>query len=881
MSLFVTALTILAVVQPADCRTVRLGFDIPAQSLSSALIEFGDQADVSVGVAVGTPVDGVETKGVLGTYTVDQAMTELLSGTGLEHTWSESGSIMVRAQAAAPARPGPPGEDTPGQELQQAESEGEQGPAETVDDIVKRKFSGDITVTASRREVNIRELPASVAVTEGADLEAIGVVSMDDYVYQVAGVNYIDTGPQWDSLTIRGITTATYSNLNQKPVGTYINEIPVTDYFVTMSTFDLGGFDFDRVEFLKGPQGTLYGAASLGGTMRYILNMPNVDRNEGALHLTTQVVEDGGVNWLAQGMFNVVLADGRFALRGVAGYQDDAGWIDNAYTGEENWNAYDQTNLRLMARWQPTDNVRLDLTYLDVTSNLGDYVGVVEGEDLDNPATAIDDGGLIKADRSFDQSIANITLTWDLGFAELVSSTSYLDKSTPFNAATGGKIATDTSLAVWGLLMAFGIDVPPEYITDNLTNFANDADPMAGDAWYQEIRLVSRDTGRFDWLAGVFYANASQATTQTFRAPGAEDLINAVAPPWGTLLMPGDVAVDFDWWDDATELSLYGEFGIDLSDRWKLTLGGRYTDWNRDSYMHLTQFGFLVDQEIQPPTFDETVFSPKGSISFRANDDTLWYALASKGYRTGGANTVYIASQGEREDQYYFDTDNLWNYETGVKKSWNDGKFITDLTLFYLDWTDIQMEENFYDPVLGAINAIFNTSAAHSVGAELTFTAQLARGLTFNTNITYIEAELDEPTPPVLDSISGEFIVVPAGARIPATPEWSTFSTLQYFWDNRKLGFPFIALDHYYKDTIVVFLTSQNTIPAWDTFGLRMGATFAKGLNITLAVRNLTDTRAWMTQDPPASYSFLPGMTPVSGFITQPRAVSLTIQKNF
>jgi outer membrane receptor protein involved in Fe transport len=144
------------------------------------------------------------------------------------------------------------------------------------------------------------------------------------------------------------------------PVGTYINEIPVTDYFITMSTFDLGGFDFERIEFLKGPQGTMYGAASLGGTMRYILNMPNLDRNQGALHLTTQAVTDGGVNW----------------------------------------------------------------------------------------------------------------------------------------------------------------------------------------------------------LAGLYYADASQATTQTYRGPGAEDLINAVAPPLGSLLLPDDVAVDFDRWDEATELSVYADFGL-------------------------------------------------------------------------------------------------------------------------------------------------------------------------------------------------------------------------------------------------------------------------------------------------------------------------------
>jgi len=786
-------------------------------------------------------------------------------------------ALGIMATGVAVAQDQEPAEQA--EEQQQPEGEAQEQPAETLDDVMKRKFSGEITVTSTRREVNIRDLPASVAVTEGADLEAIGVTSMDDYVHQIGGVNYIDAAPQRDSVTVRGIATGIYTNLNQQPVGTYINEIPVTDYFATMSTFDMGGFDIERVEFLKGPQGTMYGAASLGGTMRYILNRPNLNRNEGAVHLTTQAYTEGGINWLAQGMFNVVLAEGKFALRGVAGYEDNSGWINNAFTGEDDWNHFNQTNLRLIASWMPTDKLRVDFTYLKRDADVNG-APQVQGLDLDNPTTSID-GGTIQNDWKFDQNIANITLNWDLGFAELTSSTTYLEKDTPFDNVSGGTPADDTFLLIWGILQAFGVDVPPEFITDGLDVLTNVADPWHVESWFQEIRLVSRDTGRFDWMVGAFYADTRQDVLQIYSGPGGEDLINSVAPPLGTLLLPNDQAVVFDWWDDGTELSVYADFGIDLSDRWKMTLGGRYTDWQRDHYEHLVQFGILTDLVVIPPTFDEQIFSPKGTISFRASDDTLWYALASKGYRTGGQNAAYIASGGGREEFYNFKTDNLWNYETGVKKSWSGGKLITDVTLFYLDWTDIQLEADFYDPVLTTINAIFNTGAAHSLGVEAAITAQLARGLTFNTNITWTEAELDEPTPPLVDTISGDLVIIPAGSPLPATPEWSTASTLQYFWDNSKLGFPFIALDHFYKDSIVVWLTHQNTVPSYSTFGLRIGATFAKGLNLTLAVRNLTDTRSWITQTPSIPYAYLPAFTPVSGLMTQPRSVSLTVQKNF
>jgi outer membrane receptor protein involved in Fe transport len=447
------------------------------------------------------------------------------------------------------------------------------------------------------------------------------------------------------------------------PVGTYINEIPVTDYFFSVSNFDMGGFDLDRVEFLKGPQGTMFGAASLGGTMRYILNKPNMGRHEGALHLTTAVVEDGGVNWVAQGMFNVVLADGKFALRGVAGYEDNSGWINNAYLQEDDWNFYDQTNLRLMASWMPTDKVRLDFTYLQRDSDLNDGIALVDGPDLDNPAVATDDGGTISYFQPMEQSIA--------------------------------------------------------------------------------------------------------------------DAVDAVAPGVGSLLYPNDIWVDVWWIDDATELSLYADFGLDLSDRWKLTFGGRYTDWQKDSAIQFSQFG-IPAPITNPPTFDEQIFSPKVSIAFRASDDTLWYGLASKGYRTGGANMSYIGSGLTDPNFFSYETDNLWNYEAGVKKSWSGGKLITDFTVYYLDWQDIQLEALFADPNSPAyINSVYNTSAAHSLGVEATINVQLAPGLTFYTAIAWAEAELDEPTPELLDRFTFEPIVVSAGTPLPSTPEWSTFSTLQ------------------------------------------------------------------------------------------------------
>jgi len=574
-------------------------------------------------------------------------------------------------------------------------------------------------------------------------------------------------------------------------------------------------------------------------------------------------------------MFNVVLADGKFALRGVAGYKKDEGWIDNAYLQEQNWNHFEDTNLRLMASWMPTDRLRLDFTHLRRDTTMNDSENTVDGPDIDNPTTATDEGGRIRMMASGDQKISNLTLTWDLGFGELVSSTSFLDKSMPTDQAYGGKQVDDALISEAAM---FGL--PPEYYTNNIHEASEDVTNFNYETWYQEIRLVSRDIGTFDWMAGLFWADSKGTGGQHLAYPGIEDLTNAAMPGIGTLFYPDDTWANFTFEDVATELSLYAECGIDLSEKWKLNLGGRFTDWQRTTSVDLRIY-YL--QFAESPPFEEQIFSPKASIAYRASDDTLWYALASKGYRTGGSNFIYIGTGGTQEDFYYFETDRLWNYESGVKKTWLGGRLTTDLTLFYLDWTDLQLEALFFTPTGEAVNAIFNTSAAHSLGAEAAITARLARGLTFSTAFAYTEAELDEPSPPLVDqSITPpEIVVLQPGTPLPATPKWSFASTLQYFWDNSRLGFPFIAIDHFYRDSIVVDFTSQNTTPAYDTWALRIGATLKNRLNLTLTVRNLTDNRAWEAILPSRPYTNFPGYRPQAGFLLQPRAVSLSIQKNF
>jgi len=788
-------------------------------------------------------------------------------------------------------------EDASEAEVAQAEGQAEEVSAEGAEegpqpgDMQKKKFTDEIIVTSTRREINVRDLPGSVTVAEGFDLESMGATTLDEYINMVPGVNYIDSTPQRDSITMRGIATATYSNLNQGPVGIYVNETPVLDYFVYMANFDILPFDLERVEFLKGPQGTLYGAGSLGGTVRYLVNRPNVNRNEGALHLTVGSTTGGdGANYLAQGMFNVVLAEGKFALRGVAAYQQDGGYIKNEIPtfNHDTINGYDQQNYRVMASWTPSDKVRLDVSYMRQDTDMWAPTNSLDNDDFDNPAFGSTQW-ITSGDSIHEQSVFNVTLHWDLGFADLMSSTSYLEKSWNFDQQFGGLAGLDQVMFeefILGLppeFGGFGLDVQfGDLYSRGVVGLYYGAAPGLSETWFQEFRLVSKDTGRLDWIAGVYYANPTDFIDNWGYMPGAEDALNDVVPGAGSQLYPDDRVFAWTWSDDAVELAFYAELGIDLSDQWKLNVGGRYTDYHNDNPGKFEMYGGAMGGTAGVDEFDMQVFAPKLSINYRPSSDVMWYALASRGYRAGGVNFSYVLNNPDPDPQFtYYDTDNLWNYETGIRKTWGGGKIVTDLTAFYLDWTDIQLETQFFDPRLGWINGLFNIGEAHSVGAEFLFSAQISRGFSFNSAITYTEAVTDTDSPELGNPVTGEGQVVYAGSRLPATPNWSTSTTLQYYWDAPKAGFPFIALDHFFKDVYKHHLIVDSWAPSHSVFGLRVGTTLTNRWSLTLSVRNLFDDRTPILYFPEGDGTFLPGIFPATYDIVRPRTFALTVQKNF
>jgi iron complex outermembrane recepter protein len=739
------------------------------------------------------------------------------------------------------------------------------------------RFAEEVTVTANRREENVQTVPAAVSAVEGATLEAKAATGMEDYLPTEPGVQFSKTEPQRATISLRGISTDSYgTTITQRPVGMYVDEIPFTDYFMFMSAPDLAPFDLERVEVLRGPQGTLYGSASLGGAIRYITRKPNLDTSQGALNLTASSTADGGTNFQAQAMFNAVAARGTFALRGVVAYNQDAGYVDNPTIATKDWNSYDQPSGRLLATWAPSDRVKLDASYIYQKTNM-DGTGLVEGPDFDNPVQS--SWRLYEGPTKYE--LANVTASFDLGFGDLKSITSNARKSVDLASELGAAYTLDTVTGIEALLKyVMGVPVNFGDLSSQVTQMFSKG-PQESEAWTQEFRLVSRAQGRFDWLAGAFYTKQdNDQAGGAITLPGIESAVNGVAPGLGSALFPADAYYLQSGGQSAKEWAVYGELGVALTDKLRLTAGGRYFDYESESRMDFTVFGGALTTGDVPVS--QTGFMPKVSLGYQADESTLYYGVISRGYRVGGVNLSALLTAPDSGIPTTYGSDNLWNYEIGLKHAWSGGRLVTNVSAFYLDWTDIQLTGTFKaDIAVGQVFGVLNTGKAHSAGIEALAVAQLAPGLNLRAALAWTDAVLDEDSPEMMDLETKQTIVAPKGTHLPGTPEWQTSTSLEYYWNNPGLGYPFVSLTHNYKGWVLDGITTLEKLSCYNLWDFRVGATIVAGLDVSLGVRNLLDERAPMTRSPMVPGQFVPVALPEMFFITVPRTYMITFQKKF
>jgi iron complex outermembrane recepter protein len=545
----------------------------------------------------------------------------------------------------------------------------------------------EVIVTASKRPEKLREVADSVTAFSGTELSELGAQSFADYIGRTPGVVFQQANPGLSNVTIRGVGTTSFNpDQGQGTTGIYLNDIPLTDPSYAVSIPDIDTFDLQRVEVLRGPQGTLFGAATLGGAVNYIINPVNLDIFDARLETGfsgTQHSTD--VGYVAKEALNLPLITDVLGVRITGIKRFDPGYLDNIGTGQKNSNSSDDESFRINSLWQVNQKVSASfLSFYDKAENPDASIALPALGALTRDTT-------IPEYRDFLTRINSLKVDADLDFAILTLTGARTQKSVTQAAdftAYFGPGAAEFS-----------------YPTTSMTT--------------SEIRLTSASGGKFEWLAGVYHG----ALHESFPGPVLQNgqLIYIVTSNYVS-----------------NETSEFGEATYRFSDQWRATVGGRHYD-----------IGLVSDSQTGPPPAPPVIagrdlsigFSPKASITFEPSADFLAYGLVSKGYRSGGVNLGIPPLAGFTTPATY-GPDSLVNYEIGVRPAWLDHRLTLDSAVFFINWSDIQLRLARPDGYAYAANA----GGAHNIGLENALNWAATSNLELQLNATFLQAEISKAT---------------------------------------------------------------------------------------------------------------------------------------
>ena len=546
----------------------------------------------------------------------------------------------------------------------------------------------EVLVTATKRTAAVEEIPLAVS-TIGADaIRNRGLERFEDYLASVPGVQYTPAGSVYVSIiSMRGVNDPGAENgLTQAPVAVYLDEAPLTAIQGALN-LDYSLFGVEQVTVIKGPHSTLYGASSLGGTLKVETRDPSVTEQMFEAQLGYTSVDGGDTGYTAAFTASTPLIDGQLGAEITAYRIERGGFIDDPSRGEDDINGTETTGGRIALSWLPTDDLTINakVYYQDYESDnvplfspsLGDLVS----RPLDQPQPDGDEFLL-----------GSLEINWNLGFADLVSATSAYTR--------------DNFLFRSGFIPAFGIGL--EFDLESTSK-----------AFVEELRLVSNGDGPWQWLGGLYFSS------EEYDEPGE------LRSPFG-VFFGQDLVTEIDTY------AAFGEVSYALTPRLELTAGARVSRYEVDSEIAVN-FGFgPVPADVE---FNETDVSPRIALNYEIDNGSV-YVAASRGFRVGQPNTpIPIQAPNFVEA---FDSDYLWNYEAGAKTEWWGGRARLNGALFFIDWSDIQT--TVFDPS-GSFTFVTNVGSAEVMGFELEGSALLGEGLLLEAGLSYTDAEFTDGIP--------------------------------------------------------------------------------------------------------------------------------------
>lgn len=607
----------------------------------------------------------------------------------------------------------------------------------------------DILVTANKfGGRTVQETATSITVLTAEKLEAANIQEFEDYVRFVPGVVFQDLGPGEKTIITRGLVST-----GAATTAVYFGETNVTAFNDGEGggrNVDFKLFDLERIEVLRGPQGTQYGASALGGVLRLVPAKPNMSVLSASVDGELSSTRFGEENYQLNGMIDVPIATDVLGLRVVGWYVNNGGFIDNIRLNNTNINTEETVGGRATLVWRPTDNLEVTALAMFQNQKIGDGVRFNRQGDaaLQFPGEAPFSitGDLQVSDftvnnRSDDPRIYSLTVDYDTDIGSITATTNLYDRKINFNFDSTP------------ILLFFGVPVKA------VSSFPEDRR-----VWSSEARFSSSFDGPFQLLAGIYHQDERIKSRSDVLTVGDDGVVNEPSPSILSIVR------------DRTfkETAVFGELSFDITDRWNFTVGGRYAD-----------FSFVTDENALVPFFgpptgpaptrsggDDSVIMKFNTI-YRFDNGNSIYGTASQGFRRGGLN---LNAFGELFDiPETFGSDTLWNYEIGAKTRWLNDTLDVNVTLYSLRWSDIQLATV---DELGGVEFFTNAGKATVNGMELEVFTRPIRGLEINGTLAYTDARLTEDAPPL--SFPPSPIEGQDGDRLNNIPQWTLSLSGQY-----------------------------------------------------------------------------------------------------
>ena len=697
-----------------------------------------------------------------------------------------------------------------------------------------------IVVTAEKKEEKLQDVPMSITALGGKSLDNLQYRSFSDYAAMVPGLSITSTQPGYTNLSLRGQNAGGVGST----VAVYLDESPFGSSSALLNGSILSGdfdtWDLQRVEVLRGPQGTLYGANSEGGLLKFVTAPPVLGTFSGAAEVTGESVDHGGSGGDIRAVLNLPLGD-KVALR-VGGFkQDVAGWIDDPSRNKVDENDGHKYGGRVSLLAEPIDSLTIRLTASSQQSNYNGTPGVDTSNATLRPAVGdLQQERYIAEPSSFQYKNYNATINWDAGLFSILSTTSYgILNSDSISDASNVALAPGVTYS--DLLGGIGASL------DNLVDLKK---------FTQEVRVSSPATNFIEWQAGAYFTREQGHLFQHLNPlsiPSGESLVGAI----GTLEI---ATLDSIY----KETSGFGNVTVHILPQFDIQAGGRYSKNEQVATESLTGLLATPPQEFSTPSSGH-VWTYSVAPRWRIDADNMLYFRWATGYRPGGPNALPPVVPPDVPREYGADKTN--NLELGIKSTLLSGLLSIDAAVFHVDWTNIQLLEQVDNT---GING--NGGKARSQGFEWTVGYVPVHGLTMNWTGAYTDAKLTTDAPGV-HGVTGD--------PLPYAPKWSTSLDSEYtapaFADYRY----FVGATWSYVGARSTVFGSDETmllqvrLPGYNTYGARAGFDNDRW-RWTVYGKNLSDSRGISNY----TSSGAPGLNG-SASIIQPLTFGVTLSTRF